>query len=109
MHTQNPANVVAFASAGAGRSRAVPGFDPVRLRNLRCSRAMLTQAELADLVGISRGEISHLERGRRQPLVTTLRRLCEVLECEPGDLITTEGISDGSTSGDGAVAGQQVP
>jgi putative transcriptional regulator len=52
---------------------------------------MLTQAELAERVGISRGEISHLERGRRQPLVTTLRRLCEVLKCEPGDLITSEG------------------
>lgn len=79
------------------RSRAVAGFDASRLRTLRCNHAMLTQAELAQRTGISRGEISHLERGRRQPLVTTLRALCEALECRPEDLIT-EGAMYGTDS-----------
>ena len=64
----------------AGRSRAVPGFDPARLRHLRMHRAMLTQKELAQLAGISRGAVSHLEQGRRQPMVTTLRGLCQALD-----------------------------
>jgi transcriptional regulator with XRE-family HTH domain len=75
-----------------GRSRAVPGFDSAKLRYLRRSRAMLTQKELADLAGISRGAVSHLEQGRRQPMVTTLRALCSALDCDPGDLISDEGI-----------------
>jgi putative transcriptional regulator len=87
----------------AGRSRAVPGFDPERLRFLRMSKAMLTQAQLAELVGISRGEISHLERGRRKPLVTTLRALCEALDCGPGELLTTGGNTrDDNSSSNGA-------
>lgn len=76
----------------ASRSRAVPGFDSAKLRHLRIAHAMLTQAELARAAGISRGAVSHLEQGRRQPMVTTLRGLCLALNCDPGDLISDEGI-----------------
>jgi len=86
----------------ASRTRAVPGFDADRLRTLR-HRAMLTQAELASHAGISRGAVSHLEKGRRQPMVTTLRGLCLALDCELGDLVPNEGTEhDTATSQDEA-------
>jgi len=90
-----------LAHLPTGRSRAVPGFDAARLRYLRCTRAMLTQKELAIRAGISRGAVSHLEQGRRKPMVTTLRGLCLALDCDPGDLII-EGNSHGDTSQDEA-------
>lgn len=75
------------AQAPAGRSRAVSDLNPASLRHLRREVVMLTQSELADAAGISRGEVSHLETGKRKPLATTLRRLCIALGCEPGDLL----------------------
>lgn len=70
-----------------GRSRAISDLDPGKLRTLRRQVMMLTQGELATAAGISRGEVSHLETGKRKPLATTLRRLCIALECEPADLL----------------------
>lgn len=72
----------------AGRSRAISDLDPHKLRTWRTQVRMLSQVELANAAGLSRGEISHLETGRRQPLATTLRRLCVALECQPADLLT---------------------
>jgi len=80
-----------------GRSRAISDLDPGKLRRLRKQVVMLTQGELADAAGISRGEISHLETGKRKPLATTLRRLCIALECEPGDLLTDRSGPNGHT------------
>ena len=76
-------------TALAGRSRAISDLDPGKLRRWRQTVRMLTQAELGKYAGLSRGEISHLETGRRKPLATTLRRLCIALECEPDDLLVT--------------------
>lgn len=76
------------AVALSGKSRAITDLDPVKLRTLRRQVKMLTQHELGQAAGISRGEVSHLETGKRKPLATTLRRLCVALECEPTDLLT---------------------
>ncbi len=65
----------------AGRARAVDGVSGAKLRQLRTTRVRLTQAELAAAVGISRAEVSHLENGKRAPLVHTFDKLCEVLGC----------------------------
>ena len=77
--------------AAVTRSRAVRDFDGSKLRVWRRQVRMLTQDELADAATVSRGEISHLETGRRKPLATTLRNLCIALECEPGDLLAEAG------------------
>lgn len=71
----------------AGRARAVEGVSGARLRRLRTTRVRLTQAELAALVGISRAEISHLENGKRAPLVKTFDKLCAALSCEAKELL----------------------
>ena len=55
------------------------------LRNLRRAYGM-TQQELADVAGISRGAVSHIERGRRKPTLDVLRVLAMSLECTPLDI-----------------------
>lgn len=78
------------AKISAGRARAVGGVSGEKLRFLRTTKVRLTQAQLAAEVGISRAEVSHLENGKRAPLVKTFDRLCTVLGCEPGELLLEE-------------------
>jgi DNA-binding Xre family transcriptional regulator len=78
-------------AAANTRGRGI--FSGEELRRLRTQKVVLTQEELGKAMlaltghGVSRGELSHLENGRRQPLVKTLAALCEVLGCEPGELM----------------------
>ena len=49
----------------------------------------MTLTELADRVGITIANLSILKNGRAKAVrFTTLTRLCEVLECQPADLLT---------------------
>jgi putative transcriptional regulator len=49
----------------------------------------LTLTELADRVGITLANLSVLKNGRARAIrFTTLTALCDVLECQPGDLLT---------------------
>jgi putative transcriptional regulator len=51
----------------------------------------LTLTSLAEQVGITLANLSILKNGRARAIrFTTLTRLCEVLECQPGDLLTYE-------------------
>jgi len=46
---------------------------------------------LAELVGITPQNLSVLKTGRAKAVrFSTLERLCEVLECQPGDLLAFE-------------------
>lgn len=46
---------------------------------------------LAELVGITPQNLSILKTGRAKAIrFSTLERICEVLECEPGDLLAYE-------------------
>lgn len=46
---------------------------------------------LAELVGITAQNLSILKTGRAKAVrFSTLEKLCEVLECEPGDLLAYE-------------------
>ena len=46
---------------------------------------------LADLIGITPQNLSVLKTGRAKAIrFSTLERLCDVLECEPGDLLAYE-------------------
>lgn len=60
-------------------------FAP-RLRLAR-ERRKLSQAKLANLVGVDRALVCKWEGGQRLPSVTTLVRLAEVLRCRVGDLV----------------------
>jgi putative transcriptional regulator len=59
----------------------------VRLDDLLAERGM-TLTELADRVGITIVNLSILKNGRARAIrFSTLARLCEVLRCQPGDLL----------------------
>lgn len=71
-----------------------PGDDPdqtdtiqVHLDDLLAERGM-TLTELADRVGITIVNLSVLKNGRARAIrFSTLARLCQVLRCQPGDLL----------------------
>jgi putative transcriptional regulator len=63
---------------GAGQ-RADPGVT------------LIMGGELADRVGITPANLAVLKNGRAKAVrFTTLAALCEVLECQPGDLLRWE-------------------
>jgi putative transcriptional regulator len=52
---------------------------------------------LAELIGITPQNLSVLKTGRARAIrFSTLERLCEVLDCQPGDLLSFEKRSDAS-------------
>lgn len=57
--------------------------------NLRAARKKLemTQEELAARSGVQAGEISRMERGKRDPQVSTVLKLAKALELRPGQLL----------------------
>ena len=60
-----------------------------RIRAAR-KNAGLTQAELAQAVGISANDLSQFETADRQPRLVTLRKIADVLSVDPAKLINEE-------------------
>jgi len=61
-----------------------------RLDRVLADRKMQLQ-ELADAVGISIANLSNLKTGKVRAIrFSTLEKICEVLECQPGDLLEYE-------------------
>ena len=55
------------------------------------ARRKLSVGELADRVGITPANLAVLKNGRAKAVrFATLAALCEVLECQPGDLLRWE-------------------
>jgi len=51
----------------------------------------LTLTELAERVGITLANLSVLKNGRARAIrFTTLTALCEVLQCQPGELLSVK-------------------
>jgi putative transcriptional regulator len=58
----------------------------------------MTLSQLANEVGITVVNLSVLKNGRAKAIrFSTLSRLCEVLECQPGDLLRHQ--PEGETAG----------
>ena len=67
------------------------------------ARRKMSVGELADRVGITPANLAVLKNGRAKAVrFTTLAALCEVLQCQPGDLLRWE-------AGAGAGAGAARP
>jgi transcriptional regulator with XRE-family HTH domain len=62
------------------------------LREWRRHRG-LTQARLAERLGVAKSEISMLEGGKRRYNQDQLERIAEVLGCDPADLIMRDPTS----------------
>lgn len=67
---------------------AEPHGIEVHLARLLAERGM-TLAELAILVGVTNVNLSVLKNGRAKAVrFSTLGRICDVLGCQPGELLT---------------------
>ena len=68
----------------------------ITLREMRLRR-MLTQKELAEQVGVTYQSIQGWESGQNLPRPAAMRRLCEVLQVDPGELYDAlqAGIAEG--------------
>jgi transcriptional regulator with XRE-family HTH domain len=58
-------------------------------KNLRAARDRLdlTQEEVAARSGVQAGEISRIERGKRDPQISTLEKIAAAVEMPPGRLL----------------------
>lgn len=55
------------------------------------ARRKMAVGELADRIGITPANLAVLKNGRAKAVrFTTLQALCEVLDCQPGDLLRWE-------------------
>jgi transcriptional regulator with XRE-family HTH domain len=56
--------------------------------NLRAARTKLglTQEEVAERSGVQAGEVSRIERGKRDPQASTIEKLAAAVEVPPGRL-----------------------
>ena len=64
------------------------GMIEVRLHELIAARG-ITLAELSHRVGVTVVNLSVLKNGRARAIrFSTLARLCEALDCQPGDLLS---------------------
>ena len=69
------------------------------------ARRKMSVGELADRVGITPANLAVLKNGRAKAVrFATLAALCEVLECQPGDLLRWEAepapLDDGLSGGE---------
>lgn len=64
-----------------------------RLKQIRTAKS-LTLDQLAEATGLSKGFLSQLETGARQPSTETLRTLSEILQVPEVDLIAPSGFSE---------------
>jgi putative transcriptional regulator len=70
----------------------------VRIDELIAARG-LTLTELAARVGLTLANLSVLKNGRARAVrFTTLTALCDVLECQPGDLLSVSDASSAAAS-----------
>jgi transcriptional regulator with XRE-family HTH domain len=58
-------------------------------KNLRAARTKLglTQEEVAERSGVQAGEVSRIERGKRDPKASTIEKLAAAVELPPGRLL----------------------
>ena len=64
------------------------------------ARRKMSVGELADRVGITPANLAVLKNGRARAVrFATLAALCEVLECQPGDLLRWEAEYAGGPAG----------
>jgi putative transcriptional regulator len=66
------------------------------------ARRKMRLNELAELVGITAQNLSVLKTGRAKAVrFSTLEKLCEVLQCQPGDLFAFENSAPDSEADEG--------
>ncbi|MFH8573196.1 helix-turn-helix domain-containing protein [Streptomyces sp. NPDC017993] len=70
----------------------------------------MSVGELADRVGITPANLAVLKNGRAKAVrFTTLAALCEVLDCQPGELLRWEPENPGDRDGAAHESGASAP
>jgi transcriptional regulator with XRE-family HTH domain len=72
----------------------MPTMDTVKIgRRLRALREehLLTQGELGEAAGVSRDQVSRIERDEVDPRFSTIRKLAKALGVDPRELTKKEG------------------
>ena len=71
------------------------------------ARRKMAVGTLAERVGITPANLAVLKNGRAKAVrFATLAALCEVLDCQPGDLLRWEpDTAEGAAAADGSAAG----
>jgi putative transcriptional regulator len=69
----------------------------INLEQLLKERDM-SSVDLANAIGITKANLSILKTGKAKAIrFSTLERICEVLDCQPGDLLSYKNESNKST------------
>lgn len=56
--------------------------------DIQIAKRKMSMTELSEKVGITMANLSILKNGKAKAIrFSTLEKICEVLECQPGDLI----------------------
>ncbi len=59
------------------------------------ARRKMSLTELTDKVGITMANLSILKKGHAKAIrFSTLDKICEILECQPGDILEYSGKGD---------------
>ena len=73
--------------------KGISGYSlPERLHYLRQERRGLTQAELAKMSGVSQSTIAQIEKGRKDPSITTLRKIADALDVHIAVLFASDDV-----------------
>ena len=90
MRRNAAARSTADAQEQAGDTRAEPVGIRIHLDQFLVRQEM-TLTELSEQVGLTIANLSILKNGHARAIrFSTLSRLCEVLRCQPGDLLSYE-------------------
>lgn len=68
------------------------------LRGLRV-RSGYTQAQLGEIIGVTRSAFSYYESGKSDPGLFALRKLAAVFDIDPGDFFHSENFDPQKTGG----------
>lgn len=77
---------------------------PIVVRiDVELARRKMSVGEFAERVGITPANVAVLKNGRAKAVrLATLERMCEVLDCQPGDLLEWVPDASGGQAGDPA-------
>lgn len=78
--------------APAAAKKGIDQFDlPERLQYLR-NRRQMTQQELSTRAGVSQSTIAHIENGKKDPSLSTLKKLAKALDIHIAILFSSDNV-----------------
>src|SRR5271170_4229218 len=77
----------------AGSEHSIAKFSlPDRIQYIRQERRHLTQSELAKLAGVSQSTIAQVENGKKDPSISTLKKIASALDVHMAVLFASDDV-----------------